>query len=724
MSISSLSNNFNAIRKKLFYLIFLLPVAFFFLHVGEVPFPKGSEFTDLLISHYPNGHFLRRSILEQHVIPLWNPGILSGAPFLENPLSGFWYLPGWLALIWDSPASWFLLETIHLVWGGLGMFLFLRREGCSKEASILGGLSFELMPKVIAHLAAGHVSLVFAISWTPWLLLAEIQSRKSKKIFMPGLIWALIIFADIRWAAYAIILWFLFMLRKTSLSEARCAGDRFSFPILFRQFYTWIIQVFFALGVSAPFLIPFYKFVKLSTRTSLGIEESMELSLPPKFLLGFLFPDFGGYAEWIVYFGGIALLVLIFSLGYAEYRRKNLFWLALFCFCMLLSLGSMIPGLDSLFSLPGIRLLRVPTRFLFLGGFSLSVMAAHLIDSLARIKENHQSKHLSFSIIGMVIVVSFEMMLSIGVAIITHSFPQEFFWGAGILMAYGLLIIVWLKTRFLDTSFPILIVIITLIDFGMVGMSQFDFEKWENRVNHYTELLDFFYNDTEAYRIYSPSYSIPQDIASYGRLELADGVDPLQLQGYSEYMEKATGVNSETYSVTVPAFKNGNPKIDNRNAIPDLSLLGRLNIKYILSEFVIDDPGLEFVKQFGQSYLYRNPFFQPRVWVEREGDRDIVTSDLTYQSINPNNIKIKIGGEGPGRVILSEINYPNWIINLDGVKVEEDLRDKLLRAVTVEDGPHIIEWKFIPYEIYTGIGIALVTCLLAVVIKYKKLLGE
>jgi len=722
MSVSSLSNNFNAIRKKLFYLIFLLPVAFFFLHVGEVPFPKGSEFTDLLISHYPNGHFLRRSILEQHVIPLWNPGILSGAPFLENPLSGFWYLPGWLALIWDSPASWFLLETIHLVWGGLGMYLFLRRKGCSKGASILGGITFELMPKVIAHLAAGHVSLVFAISWTPWLLLAEIQSKNTKFSFKPGLIWAFILFADIRWAAYAIILWFLFMLRNTFLSEVHDTGDRFSLEKLLRQFFIWIAQVFFALGVSSPFLIPFYKFVKLSTRSLLQIEESMELSLPPKYLLGYLFPDFGGYAEWIVYFGGIALLVVIFSLGYAEYRRKNLFWLAILCFCILLSLGSLIPGLDSLFSLPGIRLLRVPTRFLFLAGFSLSVLAAHLIDSLAEIKENDQSNHLSFSIFGMVIVISFEVMLSIGVVIITHSFPKEFFWGALILMIYGLLIIVWLKTRFLDTSFFVLIVIFTIIDLGVVGMSQFDFEKWEDRVNHYERLLDFFYNDTETYRIYSPSYSIPQDIASYGRLELADGVDPLQLQGYSEYMEKATGVNSETYSVTVPAFKSGNPKNDNRNTIPDLSLLGRLNIKYILSEFVIDEPGLEFVKQFGQSYLYRNPLFQPRVWVESEGDQDIVTSKVTYQSISPNNIKIEIGG--PGRAILSEINYPNWIIILDGEKVEKDSREKLLRAVAVEGGPHIIEWKFIPYEIFTGIGIALLTCLISVVIKHKKLFGE
>ncbi len=702
--------------------VFLLPVVFFLFHIGEVPFPKGAEFTDLLISHYPNGHFLRRSILEQHVIPLWNPGILSGAPFLENPLSGFWYLPGWLALIWDSPASWFFLEIIHLVWGGLGMYLFLRMEGCSKEASILGGITFELMPKVITHIAAGHVSLVFAISWTPWLLLAEIRSHKSKFSFMPGLIWAMIIFADIRWAAYAIVLWFLFFIRNLILGEVQVADGRFPLGKKLSQVLVWITQLCFALGISAPFLFPFLKFVRLSTRNLLGIEDSMELSLPLKYLLSFFFPDFGGYAEWIVYFGGFSLLVVIFSLGYSEYRKKNKFWLTIFCLCMLLSLGSVIPGLDFLFSLPGIRLLRVPTRFLFLAGFSMSILASHLMDSFVEIKNNLRSKQLSISLIVVMIVISFEIMLSIGIAILTHSFPAEFFWGAVVLFAYGLLIMVWLKTRFLDTVFPISIIILTIIDFGMVGITQFKFVNWEYRKHQYAELLDFFHTDTETYRIYSPSYSIPQDIAGIGRLELADGVDPLQLQDYSKYMENATGVNSETYSVTTPAFKKGNPKSDNRNAIPNLSLLGRLNVKYILSEFEIDEPQLEFVKQIGQSYLYRNPEFQPRVWVEKDEDLEIEPSNVIYHSISPNKMQIEVKGDG--RVVLSELNYPNWIVFLDGEKIEKDTMEKLLRAVLVKGGQHLIEWKFIPYEIYKGLGMALLTCLVSAVIIYKKSFGE
>ncbi len=721
MSVNSICKPFDKFQKNIFLGLFLLPVVFFIFHPGEIPFPKGSEFTDLLISHFPNSHFLRRTILENHVIPFWNPGILSGAPFLENPLSGFWYPPGWLALIWDSPASLFLLEILHLVWGGVGMYYFLRKEGCSKGASIVGGVSFELMPKVVAHMAAGHVSLVYAISWTPWLLLAELESRKSSFSLKPAIIWALIIFADVRWAAYAIILWFLFLI-KNVLGELNTSDD-FSPKLVLRGFLWWMTRVVFALGISAPFLFPFYKLVVLSTRNTLGVEDSMELSLPVKYLMSFLFPDFGGYAEWITYFGGIAVLVIIFSFGYKEYRRKNKFWLAIFCSCVFFSLGSLIPGLDFLFSLPGVRLLRVPTRFLFLAGFSISVLAAHLIDTLIILKNANQLKRLSISMISMVVVISFELMLSIGILCMTKSSPQEFFWGAGILLIYGVLIIVWLNTRFLDAGFLLSITILTMIDFGVVGISQFDFVKWEERLSRYEDLLDFFHKDAETYRIYSPSYSIPQDIASYGRLELADGVDPLQLRIYSDFMRTATGVNSEAYSVTLPAFKNGNPEDDNRCAVPDLALLGKLNVKYIVSEFEIIEPQLMFIKRFGQTYLYQNPEFLPRAWIERDGQtKGVLNSNVEDLSIQPNNVRVRV--EGPGRVVISELDYPEWVVYLDGVKVDKGSENKLLRALDVEEGLHNIEWKLFPREMFMGIGIALATCLISITVKKQKLNGE
>ena len=43
-------------------------------------------------------------------------------------------------------------------------------------------------------------------------------------------------------------------------------------------------------------------------------------------------------------------------------------------------------------------------------------------------------------------------------------------------------------------------------------------------------------SDHSYFRVYSPSYSLPQQTAAADQLQLADGVDPLQLASYWSFM--------------------------------------------------------------------------------------------------------------------------------------------------------------------------------------------
>ena len=47
------------------------------------------------------------------------------------------------------------------------------------------------------------------------------------------------------------------------------------------------------------------------------------------------------------------------------------------------------------------------------------------------------------------------------------------------------------------------------------------------------------------FRVYSPSYSLPQHVAQRAGLELADGVDPMQVAGYARLMQAATGARAQ-----------------------------------------------------------------------------------------------------------------------------------------------------------------------------------
>src|SRR6185503_8847103 len=83
------------------------------LHPDWVLMQPGAQFSDLLISHWPNAEFIRSSLFEFGQFPLWNPSILSGAPFAADPLAGLWYLPNWITVILPLPFAFNLLLALH-----------------------------------------------------------------------------------------------------------------------------------------------------------------------------------------------------------------------------------------------------------------------------------------------------------------------------------------------------------------------------------------------------------------------------------------------------------------------------------------------------------------------------------------------------------------------------------------------------------------------------------
>ncbi|MEW6569136.1 MAG: hypothetical protein AB1449_13425, partial [Chloroflexota bacterium] len=137
-----------------------------------VPFWRGGQYSDILISHLPNAIWLREALARWHQVPLWNPLILSGAPFAADPLSGMWYPPNWLAMVLPATLAFNLLFWIHLAWGGYGLYRLLRAEGVGAAGALLGGLLFSGTPKWVGHIGLGHLGLVSAVGWTPWCLLA------------------------------------------------------------------------------------------------------------------------------------------------------------------------------------------------------------------------------------------------------------------------------------------------------------------------------------------------------------------------------------------------------------------------------------------------------------------------------------------------------------------------------------------------------------------------
>jgi hypothetical protein len=249
------------------------------------------------------------------------------------------------------------------------------------------------------------------------------------------------------------------------------------------------------------------------------------------------------------------------------------------------------------------------------------------------------------------------------------------------------------------------------------------------------------------FRVYSPSYRIPQHTgAAYG-IETVDGVDPFQLADYVAFMRAATGVDLPGYGVTIPPFPEAaegeNMLLAHRGVVPDLRLLGLLNVRYLAAAYPVEAEGLVPLGRQDGVYLYRNERALPRAFVvgqvemaegleaalawlaEAENDprrAAVVEGSGEHEAGSqgqraegreagearivqwtPNRIQVE--AEGPGLLVLSEIYDPDWRAQVDGREAEIVRADGILRGITLEEGLHQVTFAYRPAGLGVGGGL-------------------
>ena len=688
----------------------LLPLLILLPGLAAFPYPSPeAPYSDLAISHLPNALFLKRALVEWHTIPLWSPSILGGTPFAANPLSGLWYPPGWLALVMPLPLGFNLLVALHLLWGGIGMLRLLQAEGLGDRAALLGALAFEAMPKLFAHYGAGHVTLLYAVPWTPWLLysVASYRAKVERNLnpkdrflafnFYPGVILALIFLADVRWAFFAGAIWLIYSFARR--------GEKHATNLPHATFVLQLIfQILLAALLAAPLAIPLLEYTRLSTRSQLASGDIFAFSLPAARLLGLIFPDFGGMHEWMLYPGAVIFALALLAVYKKAIRRQAAFWIWTAGLSLLFSLGSQLPLLPILARLPGLDLLRVPSRALFLAGLSLAAAAAYSVDDLL---EARASAGWGRGGLLLTALAGFSVALAAGIWMITGKALLNFLWGAG----FTLLGVIWISLRpgkrlQANLWFPVLLAL-CLLDWTAVDRSLFSPRPAAEVLREKEAAAQYLASQPGRFRVYSPSYSLPQQTAARFRLELADGVDPLQLQAYVSFMQGASGVPWTGYSVTLPPFASGEPASDNAAYLPNPALLGILNIRYVLAEYDLPVNGLAFRKLFGETRLYENVHISPRAWIQPEGlDLGEQAHQLELDAWTPNRITLAVEAtEQENLLVLSEVAYPGWQAWVDGEQVSMQAASGVLRAVHLEPGEHQVTFTFRPLSVYAGLAL-------------------
>jgi len=392
---------------------------------------------------------------------------------------------------------------------------------------------------------------------------------------------------------------------------------------------------------------------------------------------------------------------MIYCLAVPEVRTRSLFWLIIFMCAVVISLGENIPLMRQLASLPGFDLLRVPTRVLFLGGLSTSILLAYGMDDLLeRTKPNFPDP-----VFFMTPVVGFVVMLFAGVWAVTGNAPGNLLW-AGIFM---ILVIVWTaleeRGRLPAGVSALIMPVIIIIDLVGSNIQAVELRPVEEINAEGQQAAEFLSERPGIYRIYTPSNSLPQLAAAQRGVEMVNGIDPMQLRDYAEYMGQASGVAYQRYSVTIPPFENGDPVTANRDAIPDGQLLGLLNVKYLAAAYPVNSPDWQEASRADDTWIYENLHFRPRAWIQPGTDSFAAEwQAVTITSIMPGKVQLNV--EGPGLVVLSDSYYPGWRVSVDGSQGELLRVANILMGVSIDSGVHLIEFSYFPKLIHVGAAVS------------------
>lgn len=668
-------------------------IAFFLVKHNSFVYLKNSSYSDIAITHFPNLFFIQQSMRELFWPPLWSNLIFSGYPLSSNPLSSLWYAPAWIALFFPLPAGINITAILHLGILFLGMKKFLKLSGFSRAASIFAGLSMLFSAKLISHFGAGHLTLLFAFSWTPWLFFTTrqwIDLSSRKWIFFTAIVWALIISADPRWTVPVFCLWLLYVFYTKNK--------------IFKNFLFIGFSVVFGLFLSAATWLPLLQFLFFSTRENILEADRMAYSFNPTKILGFFIPEFGGFAEWIVYPSAILLLLYIIGLFFYKENSSVRFWYFTGLVFLLLSFGQYLPGYKLFSSLPGVSLLRVPARFLFIFCFCLSVAGAFTLDILIKKEFLYKFDRLFF----LSPIIGFVLFFATGVLSITGKLPLNMIWALSF-FGVGFIVIALLVHKKISSTKSWWIVSLLLV-IDLVGVNLLSL-RWETakEVFYKNEQLNLLLSSTNEYaRVYTPSYSVPQEVGAFWNIEQINGIDPMQIQGYVNYFAGVSGIPIKQYSVTLPPFITGKPETDNQSFCPDADQLIFANVQYIVSEFDMSHCGFSSESIVDGKFVYTFP--SP---ISPFSSEDISIENIEIDMYKPGNISATI--IGPGTITLKEINYPGWKVYEDGKKMEITSSSNPFMVTKITTGKHFIEFVYRPFLVVVGVVIEVISYLLVLI---------
>ncbi|GAB4478613.1 MAG: hypothetical protein Kow00124_23240 [Anaerolineae bacterium] len=363
----------------------LLCLAFFWrMAFTDLILPRG----DMFLYFYPYWDY-RNAALGAGRLPLWNPDLFMGVPFLANIQAGVLYPPNWALIPFSTPAAVKIAIIGHIIWAAAGTYLLARRAlRQSITAALLAAITFALGGYLTAQVE--HINQLQGLAWLPWLFLLwwEAAAGSRRALFWLAVALALTLLAGHTQSAFiagvGLGVWALWhtgvLWTRGRVRDVR----RLAWPLS-----ALALASLLAVGLAAAQLLPTAELTSLSSRSGgLPLREALTFSFRPQIAGRGLLPLYAAgplFSEYVAYPGVAALTLALIGAWVGRRDRLTIGLVILAGLGLFFALGAYDPVYWGLVRfVPGFDLFRVPARWLVLWAFGAALLAGAGLDALGQ----------------------------------------------------------------------------------------------------------------------------------------------------------------------------------------------------------------------------------------------------------------------------------------------------------------------------------------------------
>jgi hypothetical protein len=501
-------------------------------------------------------------------------------------------------------------------------------------------------------------------------------------------------------------------------------------PAVLRCASAAAIAVIAGMGVAAVQLFPSHLYAQHSLRAMGGISFLSNVKVPytflthdslsPRAIASFLFPSFDGIGSGEIWTPYVGVLPFLFA-ALAVTRLWSKLWVR---YLVALGIGAFLYSLAGSSALHGVLYVIMPflwmareaTRFVYLTGFCVCVLAAFGIDYfLTSLGEERLWNALKRSLSAVIAACLMIFLIVVFVPKITgywEYFSLLLILASCILLRYALS-----KPSFrYGPLFRVL----------LIGLLFFDLNA---------------YNWTGTNKL-------------EGARAGTDDLDVLNsLKGVSDYLRQ----QPKPFRVSVqydpepnigdaygiPILSGGGVTLD-RYAWKVLPFTDLLNVMYLIRPASAGQPGPIYEDKYWKVYRNANAF--PRAWIVHQFQVDsdegamyldtktrraelrkiaflATAPDVQPAGVSPNNadsvevksfsaeeIRLTASVSSPGLLVLGEMYYPEWHAFVNGREVKILRTDEALRSIVIPAGQSEIEFTYRPMSAFIGAFVSTFTC--------------